>query len=405
MADPFEHKPNPITENKIYQDLQAAERYVREVYERTRHFVVITGHAGIGKTSLVRRIANQFGRKWSPVSPHSLAGFLRLLYENRHEGIVLVCDDFDELWFDRACLNVLKSALDTQQDRWLRHDVIGHHKIKPFPVKCAIIFLSNLDFSKPEQFGKLYSTHVQPVLGRGALVNLSFEPLQLYEYTGWVATEGQMLRKLHRDQQKLGQAKTRRYISIEESNDVLRLFREKADYWREGLTPRQLEKIAHARVGVDREIWVADCERLFLSPERQYHDLPRDLPLFQVTRPVKKTVQPAIADNPPLLEPVSDSTASLSAPYDGEISEFDLPEGAQVGTRKTRVGDTWVKHLIWWDTADKDHYKIRKVAGSEITTPDTDDVTEPELKHFHMRRLHTGSLAKGKPKEPKDGDA
>lgn len=54
------------------------------------------------------------------MSLRSERGFLQLLYENRFEGVVLVCDDFDELWFDRACLNIMKAALDTQKDRWLR---------------------------------------------------------------------------------------------------------------------------------------------------------------------------------------------------------------------------------------------------------------------------------------------
>jgi hypothetical protein len=249
---------------------------------------VITGPPGLGKTTMARKIATQFRRKWAPVSPRSVPGFIELLYANRHEGCVMVCDDFDDLWYDRASLNVLKSALDTQKDRWLQHDVIGRHKVKPFPCKCAMIFLSNIDFSDPTKFGKLYESHVLPVLSRGALMNLSFDPLHVYEYTGWIATEGQMLRRQYRDQQKQGEAKTHRFISLIESNEVLAVFREYAEYWHDGLTPRQLVKIAMARIGQDKAVWLADCHRLLMSPVK-LRTLPHDLPLFQCTRPVKKT--------------------------------------------------------------------------------------------------------------------
>src|ERR1700730_3236826 len=200
----------------------------------------------------------------------------------------MVGDAFDDLWFDRASLNVLKAALDTQKDRWLQHDVMGRHKVKPFPCKCAMIFLSNIDFSDPTKFGKLYESHVLPVLSRGALINLSFDHQQVYEYTGWIATEGQMLRKQFRDQQKQGEAKTHRFISLDESNEVLAVFRQYAEHWRDGLTPRQLEKIAMARIGQDKDVSLADCHRLLMSPEK-LRTLPRDLPLFQVARPMKKT--------------------------------------------------------------------------------------------------------------------
>jgi hypothetical protein len=154
-----------------------------------------------------------------------------------------------------------------------------------------MIFLSNIDFTAPNapaKFGKLWVSHVQPVLSRGALINLSFDDRELYEYTGWLATEGEMLRKMYRDQQKLGERKTQRWISLAESNDVLQVFREYAPYWREGLTPRQLEKIAVARIGQDREVWLADCHRLFMATKPVREMPPHDLPLFQVTPPVKR---------------------------------------------------------------------------------------------------------------------
>jgi hypothetical protein len=138
MASPFDQ----ITKNSIYQDLQAAERYTREVYEKTRHFVIITGPPGLGKTTLVRRVCEEFGRKWQPIKPGTVGGFIDLLRNNRFEGVVLVGDDTtDSLWDERQFLNIMKTAYDTQHDRRLRHDVLGTNKVPPFPIKSALILL------------------------------------------------------------------------------------------------------------------------------------------------------------------------------------------------------------------------------------------------------------------------
>lgn len=203
---------------------------------------------------------------------------------------------------------------------------MGNNKLRPFPVKCAIIFLSNIDFSKPQLFpGKLYETHVKPVLSRGVLISLSFNDRDIYEYTGYVATERHMLRDLSRDQQKLGQAKTRRNLTLEQSNDVLKLFHDEAEFWRDGLTPRQLQQIAEARIGVDHDVWLADCHQLFLSTQR-LRTL-RDLPLFQVKHP---------------REPADAEPAIVASPQDGEPDRGPEPTIIASPPATPNPGDVWV---------------------------------------------------------------
>jgi ATPase family associated with various cellular activities (AAA) len=236
-TDDTRRRPPPIDDNPIGKQLRKAEDNARDVYERRSNSLIICGPPGIGKTTMVRTLGIEYGQPVKAVSPDSKLGLVQIFRENREAGKVIVIDDYDGLWKDIDQLVTLKRALDTQGERWLSHDVNGRTKIPPFKVDCGVIFLSNHNFLDPKDFAPpLWKTHIEPILDRAWITALSYDPYDCYCYTGWVATEQQMLRRLW---QPLG--KQRRYISLAESEDVLRHFCDYAPYY-PNLTPRILKK-------------------------------------------------------------------------------------------------------------------------------------------------------------------
>ena len=177
-------------------------------------------------------------------------------------------------------------------------------------MNCAVIFLSNLDFQDP----KVLRTHgVAAVKSRSILAPISFDPLALYEYTGWLCTAGGMLRRVFVDH-KIGRtitgrkgerititrANARWFITHEEANHVLEHFAKYAARY-PSIGPRELVKFARLRIGADPsewESWIA--KQLTREP---VWVLPAPLYVYRFS----ETPPPA---PPPLPEPVSGGVAS-----------------------------------------------------------------------------------------------
>ena len=308
--------PRPIEDNPIRRQLDLAEQVARAVYEKKFCSAIICGPPGIGKTTMLNNLAREYRGEFTFVRPASNPGLLELLYEHRRGG-VLVMDDVNAVWKRSDMLATLKIALDTQRRRTLRHDVKGKaNKIQKFDIHCGVIFLSNKDFGNPKDFGKLWKADVEPMVRRNGtnLVNLGFDPLDIYEYTGHVATDGQMLKRLTWDLPK-GQSQ----LSLIQSNEVLAHFAEYAPHYPD-LTPRGLEMVARWRIGISREEWLKVCDNM-LTPEPQWPELlQRKLPLFQCVsarKSTKASTAVAVID-PVLLEMTGDDPPDW-CPYHPDI--------------------------------------------------------------------------------------
>jgi len=264
MAPAMAHIPTPIELNQVCRDLQCAEQLAHHLYGRKINALIICGPYGIGKTHRCEKVAREHGQKWNPERPGSFIGLMRL-FKQYAGGGVLVLDDIDELWSDSKALEVLQIALDTTERRFLSHSVGGNaNSIERFELKCRVLFLSNLDFQDP----KLLRTHgVGAVKSRSIIAPISFDPLALYEYTGWLCTAGGMLRKVfvdlpigHTITTQSGErititpANTRWYITREEANHMLQHFANYADHY-PSIGPRELVKFARLRIGAAPDEW------------------------------------------------------------------------------------------------------------------------------------------------------
>jgi hypothetical protein len=175
-----------------------------------------------------------------------MLGLLEVLQRNAQGG-VLVLDDIDTLWDDPKSIDLLKAALDSSDPRYISHTVSPRSgSISRFRLNCGVIFLSNRDFNEPKQF----RLDIEPIKNRSILCGLSFQPLDLYEYTGWLCTAGGMLRGL-----SVHENGRDHYLSLRQAKEVLEHFAEHAARYRQ-ISPRTLAKFATMRIGVSHTLWL-----------------------------------------------------------------------------------------------------------------------------------------------------
>lgn len=170
------------------------------------------------------------------------------------------------------------------------------NSIAPFEITARVLFLSNKDFTDPTKFTKkIWDSGVQPLRNRCAIIGLPFDPLELYHYVGWLASNTPMLRDLYFDY-KIGEpmparnggtviahkGNNRRRLSRPETEEVLSHFCYYAPSY-PSISPRELVRFAVARIGKSYDEWAAQIAPLLTGTR----DLPKDRQWFSVV-PAKR---------------------------------------------------------------------------------------------------------------------
>jgi replication-associated recombination protein RarA len=143
--------------------------------------MVVSGHAGIGKSYTVRQtleenINSDFTFIKGYVKP---TGIFKLLWENRFEGQTIVFDDADAVFQDEVGLNLLKGALELTKTRriaWLSEKEFisedGEQIPRYFDYEGTIIFLTNLNFNDLISRGNKLAPHLQALESRSIYFDL-----------------------------------------------------------------------------------------------------------------------------------------------------------------------------------------------------------------------------------------
>ena len=154
--------------------------------------LIVSGPAGLGKSFTVEKALE----KWDPNEiNHTIVkgyvratGLVKLLYQYREAGQVIVFDDADSIFFDDVSLNLLKAVCDTTERRrvsWLSEGALIDEESaeripRNFDYDGTIIFISNYDFDAMIDRGHKLAPHLQALVSRSHYIDLAMKTRRDY---------------------------------------------------------------------------------------------------------------------------------------------------------------------------------------------------------------------------------
>lgn len=145
--------------------------------------LLVSGPPGLGKSFDVERKLSEWdssGENYNIEKGFTRAtGIYKMLYARREKNQVLVLDDLDDAWKDLTCLNLLKAACDTTENRILSWgaetkmvDGVGEIMPNKFLFEGAVIFLTNINFDEQIARGSVMAPHYEAMISRANYVNM-----------------------------------------------------------------------------------------------------------------------------------------------------------------------------------------------------------------------------------------
>lgn len=154
--------------------------------------LIVSGPAGLGKSYTVEKAL----AKWDPNEiNHTIikgyvraTGLVKLLYNYREHGQVIVFDDADAIFFDDVSLNLLKAVCDTTERRrvsWLSEGKLIDDETavlipRSFDFNGTIIFITNYDFDAMIDRGHKLAPHLQAMVSRSHYIDLAMKSRRDY---------------------------------------------------------------------------------------------------------------------------------------------------------------------------------------------------------------------------------
>jgi len=154
--------------------------------------LIVSGPAGLGKSFTVEKRLTD----WDPSAVnHTIVkgyvratGLVKLLYQFREEGQVIVFDDADAIFFDDVSLNLLKAVCDTTERRtvsWLSEGSLIDEETavripRSFEFNGTIIFISNYDFDAMIDKGHKLAPHLSALVSRAHYIDLAMKSRRDY---------------------------------------------------------------------------------------------------------------------------------------------------------------------------------------------------------------------------------
>lgn len=177
-----QNQPKVRSDKQILDDLK--ERFdilsllTRGTIAKNIRAMVVTGAPGVGKTYTTEQILADSGCQHEVVKGAiSAINLYMLAYKYRKPGNVIVLDDSDEIFNDLDAVNILKALCDSGSSRkvsYLKEAIQLKENDIPqtFEFNGAMIFISNIDFTKFVSSNNKYAPHMNALMSRALYLDL-----------------------------------------------------------------------------------------------------------------------------------------------------------------------------------------------------------------------------------------
>ena len=177
---------------RIADTYESMEALVTAVASNTVNSLIIAGGAGIGKSHTVNKVLSEVnnGSEYNYVFHRGYiraSHLFRLLWENRHSGMVIVLDDVDSIFSDETSLNLLKAVLELKPVRrvgWGSEkeflDSDNEQIPRYFDFEGSIIFLTNLPFRDMIESGNKNAPHLSALESRSLVLDMKIKTRREY---------------------------------------------------------------------------------------------------------------------------------------------------------------------------------------------------------------------------------
>jgi len=169
-------------EARITSRIEVFDSLVDDVINGDIRGLIVSDPPGMGKSFPVEHKLREVETSRIVKGHASAKGLYEMLYKHSEAGSVIVLDDADSIFGDEKALNLLKSALDTTEERvlsWITGSAFGgsvedddRDIPTSFVFEGSIIFITNLDFDGMIAKGNRIAKHLEAIMSRTPYIDL-----------------------------------------------------------------------------------------------------------------------------------------------------------------------------------------------------------------------------------------
>jgi hypothetical protein len=199
------HETDAQIEHKLRERFSILAELTDAAIEGTSRALIVSGPPGLGKSFTIEKKLE----RWDPSGTDytiikgmvGMTGLVKLLYQYRHAGKLIVFDDADNVFEDLNTLNMLKCVCDTTEKRvvsYLKETNMvtddGEPVARQFVFEGTIIFITNMDFDGAINRGHRLTPHFQALMSRAHYVDLAMRTKRDYMIRIKQVVKGGMLK-------------------------------------------------------------------------------------------------------------------------------------------------------------------------------------------------------------------
>jgi hypothetical protein len=199
------HETDHQIETKLRERFSILAELTDASIDGNSRALIVSGPPGLGKSFTVEKKLAKWdvgGTDYTIVKGMvGMTGLVKLLYQYRHEGKIIVFDDADSVFEDLDTLNMLKCVCDTTETRvvsYLKETKMvtddGEAVERQFVFEGTIIFITNLDFDGMINRGHRLTPHFQALMSRAHYVDLAMRTKRDYMIRIKQVVKGGMLK-------------------------------------------------------------------------------------------------------------------------------------------------------------------------------------------------------------------